>query len=487
MSSLHPTGATSDVSLTSLWMKNWAKYPSKIAIRNGDRSLTFSELESKSSRLQHRLSEQFGITVGTKVMIDTSPSIDFVLLLVAILRNGGIVIPINSSCTYHELATFVDVANPSLYHSHDPQRAAFIESKSVRVIDGQVLVQAEENKITSAAATTKEPTSASTAIIAFTSGTTGTPKGVLITHGAIVQNLNALQSLWGITEQDKLYLSLPLFHIHGLVLGLFGQLTAMSEVFLDQRFDPGTFLHEARQGRITLFYGVPTMYARLLQHSCHRDLSRLRLCVSGSAALTSKLFQDIETNTNQTILERYGMTETLIISSNPLVGKRKPSTVGQPLGDTRLTFTNDNEIRVQSPSLLEKYIGLNSTPIASRDEEGAFSTGDLGHLDEDGYLVIDGRKKELIISGGHNIYPKEVEDVLLAFSGVVDAAVVGRKSDLWGEEVIAYIVTQTDHDTEEIKKFASRYLARYKLPKAIHFVDELPKNSLGKVQKHLLH
>jgi malonyl-CoA/methylmalonyl-CoA synthetase len=317
-------------------------------------------------------------------------------------------------------------------------------------------------------------------MLCYTSGTTGSPKGALLTHGNVLASPEALRIAWRWSPDDRLVLALPLFHMHGLGVGLHGSLLAGASIVLQPRFDADAVLDAARAERATLFFGVPTMYERLARSPRVSELSRLRLCVSGSAPLPADLHTVLATEGGVRVLERYGLTETVMNASNPHDGERRAGTVGFALPGVELRLGDGDEILVRGPNVFPGYW---EQPEATRAAfvDGWFATGDVGAFDDDGYLRIVGRTKELIISGGFNVYPREVEDVLRGFPGVVDVAVVGTPSDEWGEVVTAVVVGDGIVDTDALLEYAAGELAPYKRPRTVRFVDELPRNALGKV------
>jgi malonyl-CoA/methylmalonyl-CoA synthetase len=251
-------------------------------------------------------------------------------------------------------------------------------------------------------------------------------------------------------------------------------------VALAARFDPGEVAARANDGA-TLFFGVPTMYQRLLQSGVAERLRSLRLLVSGSAPLPAALAEKLERLTGQVPLERYGMTETVMLTSNPYDGPRKPGTVGLPLPGVSVRLSASGEVEVRGPNVIDAYYERPDADGEAFTDDGWFRTGDIGERDEDGFLRLIGRSKELIISGGYNVYPREVEEVLGAHPDVREVAVVGRPSERWGEEVTAVVVAGGAVEAEELRAFAARRLASYKVPKRVEFADELPRNAMGKV------
>jgi malonyl-CoA/methylmalonyl-CoA synthetase len=316
------------------------------------------------------------------------------------------------------------------------------------------------------------------ALIVYTSGTTGRPKGAVHTHASLHAGVTSLLVPWGWRADDRLVLCLPLFHVHGLCVGLFGTLAAGASAAVYDRFDESAVLDAVHAGG-TLFFGVPTMYHRLAETGRAGILSGLRLCVSGSAPLAADLWHRLA-GEGVEVLERYGMSETMLTLSNPLVGERRPGSVGFPLPGIEAAIDDPDdegigELFVSGASLCRGYW--------SRSEEFApeawFATGDLASVSDDGYVTIRGRRTELIITGGHNVYPAEVEAVLSRLPGVHEVAVVGHASAEWGETVEAFVVGEPD--LEVLSELAARELAPYKRPRQIHVVEALPRNALGKV------
>jgi malonyl-CoA/methylmalonyl-CoA synthetase len=328
------------------------------------------------------------------------------------------------------------------------------------------------------------------ALLPYTSGTTGTPKGALLSHGNLLASAEALVLAWRWAPEDRLVHALPLFHMHGLGVGIHGTLLAGASAVLLDRFTPEAVLAEAAAGEATLFFGVPTMYARLADAPGADRLAGLRLCVSGSAPLAADLHARIAALTGQRVLERYGMTETVMLTSNPHDGDRRPGTVGLPLPgvEVRLDAGSD-EVLVRGPNVFAGYWERPDATAESFTDDGWFRTGDVGSLADDGYLTIVGRAKELIITGGYNVYPREVEDVLRAHPSVADAAVTGTPSPEWGEVVTAWLVPADPAaglDPTTLAAWASAHLAPYKRPRLVHQLDSLPRNPLGKVLRHEL-
>ena len=287
-------------------------------------------------------------------------------------------------------------------------------------------------------------------MIGYTSGTTGSPKGAVLSHANLLAGSESVGLAWRWAPADRLVLALPLFHAHGLCVGLHGTLLAGASAVLLPRFEADAVLDAAREHEASMFFGVPTMYHRLAQSARVSELARLRLCVSGSAPLPAELHRSLAERGGQQVLERYGMTETLMLVSNPYDGERRPGSVGFALPGVELRLSDDGEGEIQVRGA-NVFAGYWDRPQATAESfvDGWFRTGDLASIDADGYVTILGRSKELIISGGLNVYPREVEEVLLSHPDVAEAAVVGTPSDEWGEVVTAFVVPASERRTEQ--------------------------------------
>lgn len=346
------------------------------------------------------------------------------------------------------------------------------------------------------------PAAEAIALLAYTSGTTGRSKGAMLSHRNLVANSVAVTTAWHWTADDRLLLTLPLFHAHGLGVGLHGTLLVGSTIDLRRRFDAAEVFDALLGGSMTMFFGVPTMYGRLIAEAKRRNQvpPPIRLYVSGSAPLSPQIFAEFEQLFGQRILERYGMTETMMNLTNPYLGERRAGTVGQPFPgqearivdlQTREPILDERvgEIQVRGPHVFQGYWQRPEETAAAFDAEGWFNTGDLGWRSADGYYTITGRARELIISGGYNVYPREVEEVLLGHPAVADAAVLGLPDPDLGEQVVAVVVCRDPShrpSDDDLISYCREQLASFKKPRRIIFVEALPRNALGKVQKHLL-
>lgn len=473
-------------SLASAWVEAWSDRSRETVLHHGGRWITADELEERSRRVAGRL-HGAGLERGSRVVVSCAPSAEFVIAYAAAVRLGLVAVPVNGAYRQREVGHIVRDCRPRAAIVDDPERGGWIRDASV----DDVVVVGPDVDLADADPPELDASGADDLVlVAYTSGTTGAPKGAMLSHGNALASARAVSLAWRWTAEDRLVLALPLFHMHGLGVGLHGTLlTGASAVLLD-RFDADLVLDAAVRHGATLFFGVPTMYARLAASRRADELGVLRLCVSGSAPLPAALHEQIAAASGQRILERYGMTETFMNVSNPHDGERRPGTVGFPLPGVEVRIASGDacgvgEIELRGPNVFRGYWQRPEASAEAFTTDGWFRSGDLGRFDEDGYLRIEGRSKELIITGGYNVYPREVEDVLRSHPDVEDAAVVGVPSDEWGETVTAFVVAD-GVDAAALVEHAAAELARYKVPRAVHVVDELPRNALGKVLKQEL-
>jgi len=449
-------------------------------------TLSYGALEAASRRAAGRL-HRAGLRAGDRILFSAASSRDLVVAYVASLRLGLVVVPTNTAYRKAEIAHVVGDARPRAALLDDAERGRFVHARdpSVQVMGPSVDLPDPLDDGT--AAPLDRVRSEDPALIGYTSGTTGRPKGAVLSHANLLASAEALRLAWRWNAADRLALCLPLFHMHGLGVGLHGSLHAGASLVLLPRFEPEAVFDAIETQGATLFFGVPTLYHRLVEAPRARVLAQLRLCVSGSAPLPASLHRRFEAVTGQRILERYGMTETVMLVSNPVAGERRPGSVGLPLPGVELRLMGDPaEIQVRGPNVFSGYWERPEASSAAFTEDGWFRTGDLGWLDDAGYLCIAGRAKDLVISGGYNVYPREVEDVLREHPEIDEAAVSGTPSEEWGERVTAWLVCQRDIEVEELRHFLAERLAPFKHPRIVHRVAALPRNALGKVQKHLL-
>ncbi|HMA47615.1 MAG TPA: AMP-binding protein [Frankiaceae bacterium] len=471
-------------SLPAAWAKRWAAEPDRPVLHDVAAGwVTAGGLERASTVVAGRL-RRAGLRPGDRVLLCARTSTALATACCGALRAGGVVVPVNPACTEREMTYVVADAAPAVAVVDDAERAGWVRRADDRVITVVPRVDLPD----AAPGALDEVAPDDPALLVYTSGTTGAPKGALLRHGNLLAGAEAVRLAWRWEPSDRLALPLPLFHVHGLVVGLFGTLLVGGSALLQPRFDPAAVLAAAQGSEVTLLFGVPTMYARLAAHERAGALARLRLCVCGSAPLPPELYARVERRCGQRLLDRYGMTETLMLASNPYDGQRRPGTVGLPLPGVqiRLAGGGGGEVEVRGPNVFAGYWRRPEASAQAFTADGWFRTGDLGEHDGAGYLRIVGRVKELVISGGFNVYPQEVEDVLRRHPGVADVAVAGTPDPEWGEVVTAYVVADGAPDLDALRAHAARELAPYKRPRIVHLVDALPRNALGKVQRHRL-
>jgi malonyl-CoA/methylmalonyl-CoA synthetase len=415
-----------------------------------------------------------GVVPGDRVGLLVADPVAMIVWHLGVLALGAVSVPLDAHAPAPDTRARLEEATPALVVS-EPRIDGPWRTLPVDASYGSHSIDAPAH----------EPSSP--ALMLFTSGTTGRPKGVPLSAANLVATAGSVVEAWGWTPEDRLIMALPLYHMHGLGVGVHGSLEAGARMLVLPRFDPAAVLAEAE--RASMLFGVPTMYHRLLARPEIGALGRLRLLVSGSAPLPEATFHQLESATGHQVLERYGMSETGMIASNPLCGERRPGTVGLPLPgmEIRLAGGQESEIEVRGPGVFRGYWHQPDADAEAFTRDRWFRTGDLGRYDEAGYLVICGRAKELIISGGHNVWPREVEEVIEAMPGVREAAVVGGADPEWGEVVVAHVVTESGEVTADaILDWCRVRLARYKVPRRVVFARELPRNHMGKLQRHQL-
>ncbi|HEY6624397.1 MAG TPA: AMP-binding protein [Acidimicrobiales bacterium] len=450
---------------------------------------TGSELEAATRRAAGRLVGA-GLVPGDRLLWSTSSSVATLVVHIAALRAGLVVVPANTAYTAREIAHIVTDVRPAGAVVDDRRRGQWASEAAggALTVFAPELDGPDHDPGLLDTARPEDP-----ALIGFTSGTTGAPKGAVLTHANLLASVESVREAWRWVPDDRLVHCLPVFHAHGLCVGVYGTLSSGASAVLLPGFDPNSILDAADRYSASLYFGVPTTYHRLASSERVGELGRLRLCVSGSAPLAAELHRRVSDATGQAVIERYGMTETLMNVSNPYDGERRPGSVGFPLPGVEVSLADDDEILVRGPNVFGGYWERPDATTASfsPDPNGGrpwFHTGDLGAVSDDGYLSILGRSKELIISGGYNVYPAEVEAVLIGHPEVLDVAVTGTASDEWGEVVTAWVVTGHDGLVPEgLSEFAAERLAPYKCPRLVHVVGELPRNALGKVVRAELH
>jgi len=466
-------------------------------------NVTYRELDSETAKLANGLKE-LGLSEGDRVTVQVDKCIEMVYLYLACVRSNIIFHPLNPAYKEKELSYFLDDAKPSLFISNEETISSISDLSLEHSIDHLFVLNndgsgnfsdistSEDNYITVACSEDD------IAALLYSSGTTGKPKGIMLSHGNISSNAESLVKAWGFQESDCLLHALPIYHVHGLFVALGCVFMSGSKLKWLESFDADVVLKSIPE--CTVMMGVPTYYTRLLK----RDLldskltEGIRLFISGSAPLLEETFNEFNQRTNHQILERYGMTETNMNTSNPLKGNRKPGTVGLPLEDVQVRVVDEENnvlsqgeignLQIKGPNVFKGYWEMPEKTKEDFSKDGFFNTGDKGLIDEGGYVSIIGRSKDMIISGGLNVYPKEIESLIDKIEGVLESAVIGLSDEDLGEKVVAVIVSEESKTLDE-KKVISEIkdqLAGFKAPKEVKFIDQLPRNAMGKVQKNIL-
>jgi malonyl-CoA/methylmalonyl-CoA synthetase len=455
-----------------------ARRPDALALDVDGERATHGELDARAARLAGWLRAE-GVAPGDRVLLCGPTSLALVVAYVATLRAGAIAMPCDAALTADELAHVVGDGAPA---------AAFVAGDARERLRGVERVASLDEPLPAAEPLAPEQRPGP-ALLAYTSGTTGKPKGVPLTHANLLASTRGAALAWRWSEDDALVHALPLSHQHGLS-GVHFTLVYGSRAHIARRFDPATLCATIERERATVLFAVPAMYERLdaWEGFGAADLSSLRLAVCGSAPLPAALSERVAGRLGQLPLERYGSTEAGLDVSNPLDGERRPGRVGRPLPGVELRLAGeDGEIQLRGPQVFEGYWRNDEATRDAFSADGWFRTGDLGRLDAaDGTLEITGRSKELIISGGLNVYPREVEAVLEEHPEVARVAVAGVPSERWGEEVVAFVVADGELDAERLIAHCRERLSAFKCPKRVVALDELPVNRMGKVRRDAL-
>ncbi|MDQ6432534.1 malonyl-CoA synthase [Mesorhizobium sp. LHD-90] len=475
----------------------------RIFIRTTDgRSYTYQEAWDLSAQLANVLGSK-GVVIGDRVAVQVDKSPEAIILYLACLRAGAVYLPLNTAYTLAELEYFIGDAKPHVVVC-TPDKYDAIEpiASTLGVFSTLTLGTRKDGTLAAEAAMASnsydpvfvEPSDL--AAILYTSGTTGRSKGAMLTHANLASNARTLVEYWQFTDRDVLLHALPIFHTHGLFVATNVVLLSSASMCFLSKFDPKLIRHEMQSA--TVMMGVPTFYSRLLKEEwLNRDSTdHMRLFISGSAPLLADTHRAWTDTTGHHILERYGMTETNMITSNPYDGERVPGSVGLPLpginvritepeGGKPLPANTPGMIEVKGPNVFKGYWRMPEKTQSEFRTDGYFITGDIGYIDDDGYVFISGRSKDLVITGGYNVYPKEVESEIDSIEGVEESAVVGLPHSDFGEAVTAVVILK-DGATLTEAEILSRLdpvLAKYKLPKRVLFEPALPRNTMGKVLK----
>jgi malonyl-CoA/methylmalonyl-CoA synthetase len=483
-----------DGNLYGEFEQSFARAGERPAFRSISREVlcSFADLHSSVCRYANALAI-LGVEPGDRVTVQVDKSLATVFLYLAAMKVGAVYQPLNPAYTLPEVDYFVGDAEPKIIVCDPSRQTAMRELGDRHRVTAVLGLDASGEGSLAALASrmddrheTVNRTASDLANLLYTSGTTGKSKGAMITHGNLASNAAALMRLWQIDGNDVLLHSLPLFHVHGLHVALNTAFLGACEILWLDHFDVAGVM--AALPHATLMMGVPTYYTRLLSESGFgRDICRnMRLFVSGSAPLLAETHRQFRARTGHAILERYGMTETGMIASNPYAGERIAGTVGFALPGVNIRIAGGSigTIEVKGPNVCKGYWRMPDRTHEDFTREGYFITGDMGSLDEEGRLTIVGRARDVIITGGLNVYPREIEEQIDALAGVVESAVFGVPHSDLGEGVVAAVVTQGEIPSEpELIAVLAQRLAKFKLPKRIHVVGELPRNAMGKVQK----
>ena len=489
-------------SIVEAVLQHSERTPNTICLRFEGTVVTYAQLWSRIETFARAL-RAWGLRPGDRTALFMGTSPDFLVAYLGTHLAGGIVVLVNPQYRQLELRHLLHDADVRICFTEPQLRTEIDRIRSdlphlEAIIETGTLLDAFLM-----AGSPYEPTlpdSEAIAAIGYTSGTTGPSKGAVLLHRNQIANIRSVCHAWHWTRDDHLLLTLPLFHVHGLMVGIHGTFFTGASVDLRRSFNAIEVYDTLLAGHVTMFFGVPTMYTRLLAEAATRTErpNRIRLLVSGSAALSAETFARFEQICGQRILERYGMTETLMNLTNPYHGERRAGTVGMPFPgqearvvDVRtrqpLPPAADGEIEVRGPHVCAGYWNRPDATVERFMPDGWFRTGDLGRVSTDGYYTITGRASDLIISGGYNVYPREVEELLQQCPGVDDIAVVGLPDPDLGEQVVAAVVRNDPGLGEEhIVAFCRDHLASYKKPRRVLFIDALPRNAMGKIQKHIL-
>src|ERR1700728_209990 len=479
--------------------------PKRLAIETVDgQHISYGDLIARAGQIANVLVDR-GVKPGDRVAAQTEKSVTGLVLYLATVRAGAVYLPLNTAYTLNELEYFITDAEPSLVVC-DPSKASGIGPIAAKVgakvetlgPDGKGSLSEAADKASSAFTTVLRADDDLAAIL-YTSGTTGRSKGAMLTHDNLASNSLTLVDYWGFTDKDVLIHALPIYHTHGLFVASNVTLFARATMIFLPKFDPEAIIK--LMARATVLMGVPTFYTRLLQNpALNKETTKhMRLFVSGSAPLLADTHREWSARTGHAVLERYGMTETNMNTSNPYEGERRAGTVGFPLDGVEIRICEAETgrplrqgeigvIEVRGPNVFKGYWKMPEKTAQELRADGFFITGDLGRIDADGYVHILGRGKDLVISGGFNVYPKEIESEIDAMPGVIESAVIGVPHADFGEGVTAVLVCDKGAKIDEasVLHALDGRLAKFKMPKRVFVVDELPRNAMGKVQKNIL-
>jgi len=492
------------MTLVSSFNKTFQNFNDRVVMEFDDKTITFSELNKIANKIANALSK-ISVKKGDRIALYVGNGLELIYFFMGILKNGSIVVPMNTQFKEDESKYILDNSGVKVILT-DKERLPIIKKILPELKELKHVVTIDSDEYTNFYDFIKDASDNESnvrvededgSIVFYTSGTTGRSKGALLSHKNMESGLEALKQAWHLEEKDRLLLALPLYHIHGLGVALCSSFYNGYSFVLRKKFDPKETLKLIEEKKCTLFMGVPTMYIKILEVKEKYDTSSMRLFISGSAPLSAETFKEFNDTFGHEILERAGMSETNMNFSNPYHGKRKPGTVGLPLLGIKVKIVDKNfsevvqgkegDILLKGPNVFRGYWNAEEKTKESF-HDGWFITGDIGKIDEDDYITFLGRSKDLIISGGLNIYPVEVEEIINSHHSVLESAIVGVSDKYFGEAVKAFVVLRKDVmvNGSELIDYCKQKIASYKKPKYIEFIEALPKNSMGKVQKNVL-
>ncbi len=466
-------------------------------------NISYTEADSAASKIANHL-QDLGARKGDRISVLVEKSIENLFLYLGCLKSGLVYHPMNTGYQATEVSYMLEDAEPTIIICSKNQKSiveSLLPGKRAKAIltleyDGTgTLMEGCSTYSENAAISICGPKDM--AALLYSSGTTGKPKGIMLSHKNLSSNAKALSKAWGFSNEDRLLHALPIYHVHGLFIALGPVLLTGASMSWHTRFDVDSIMRTLIE--CTVMMGVPTYYTRLLDNATltPKYCKNMRVFICGSAPLLPETFKEFEIRTGHTILERYGMTETGINSSNPLAGKRIAGSVGQALPGVKAQIVDDagkvvhpgetGNLQVKGDNVFSGYWKMPEKTAEDFTSDGFFNTGDKAIINKQGYISIVGRSKDMIISGGLNIYPREIELVIDQIPGVIESAVIGKADHDFGEKVVAIVVSKDSKINAERVILACRSkLASFKSPKVVHFTDELPRNAMGKVQKNLL-
>ncbi len=488
------------MNLASIVEESSDRAPKAVAVRLGEAALTYAELDERSARLATLL-EQRGLAQGDRIGVMLPNVLEFPIAYYGVLRAGGVVVPMNVLLKRREIAFYLEDSGAKLllaWHGFCEEARDGAADAGAELIEVEPEAFAELLSANDPRPGLAETEEEDTAVILYTSGTTGKPKGAELTHFNLSRNADiASRTTCMIEAGDVVLGALPLFHSFGQTVSMNASLRVGATLTLVPKFDPGEVLETMQRDRVTHFYGVPTMYGALLHHPGHEqfDTSTLRICITGGASMPVEVLRGFEGEFGCELLEGYGLSETSPVACSNHPGReRKPGAIGTPLEEVEMKVVDEDDNEVAQGEVGEIVIrghnvmkGYWKRPDATAEamRGGWFHSGDMARIDEDGYFFIVDRKKDMIIRGGYNVYPREVEEVLYEHPKVREAAVLGVPDEQWGEEIGAAVVLHEGEQLapDEVSEFVKARIAAYKYPRLVWFLDDLPKGPTGKILK----